>query len=36
MAKALSLEDKLASDKKPVKVGEDSTGLLLADNDVFV
>ena len=36
MARALSLENKLASDKKPVKVGEDSTGLLLADNDVFV
>tara|TARA_Y100000593_G_scaffold14293_1_gene27057 strand:- start:699 stop:1310 length:612 start_codon:yes stop_codon:yes gene_type:complete len=36
MAKVLSLENKLASDKKPVKIGEDSTGLLLADNDVFV
>ena len=36
MAKVLSLENKLASDKKPIKIGEDSTGLLLADNDVFV
>ena len=36
MAKVLSLENKLATDKKPVKIGEDSTGLLLADNDVFV
>ena len=26
----------LASDKKPVKIGDKSTGLLLADNEVFI
>ena len=32
----LRLENPLKSDRKPVKIGEDSTGLLLADNNVFV
>ena len=33
---ALSLENKLSSDRKPVKIGEDVSGLLLKDNRVFV
>ena len=33
---ALSLENRLSSDRKPVKVGEDVSGLLLKDNRVFV
>ena len=32
----LKLEKSLSSDKKPVKVGDDSTGLLLKDNKVLV
>ena len=32
----LRLDNRLASDKKPVKIGDDVTGLLLADNEVFV
>ena len=28
--------DRLSSDKKPVKIGDDVTGLLLSDNEVFV
>ena len=36
MANELKLENQLSSDTKPVKVGDDSTGLLLKDNDVEV
>ena len=32
----LRLDNRLSSDKKPVKIGDDVTGLLLADNEVFV
>ena len=32
----LRLDDRLSSDKKPVKIGDNVTGLLLADNEVFV
>ena len=34
--KNLRLDNRLSSDKKPVKIGDDITGLLLADNEVFV
>jgi hemin uptake protein HemP len=34
--KNLRLDNMLASDKKPVKIGDKSTGLLLADNEVFI
>ena len=33
---SLSLENRLSSDRKPVKIGEDVSGLLLKDNRVFV
>ena len=36
MANELILENPLSSDRKPVKVGDDSTGLLLADNEVYI
>ena len=36
MANELKLENPLSSDTKPVKVGDDSTGLLLKDNDVEI
>lgn len=32
----LRLDNSLASDRKPVKIGDDVTGLLLGDKDVFV
>ena len=32
----LRLDNRLSSDKKPVKIGDDISGLLLADKDVFV
>ena len=34
--KSLRLDNDLASDRKPVKIGDKTTGLLLADNEVFV
>ena len=34
--KNLRLDNMLTSDKKPVKIGDKSTGLLLADNEVFI
>ena len=34
--KNLRLDDILSSDRKPVKIGDDVSGLLLADKDVFV
>ena len=34
--KNLRLDDRLSSHKKPVKIGDDISGLLLADKDVFV
>jgi hypothetical protein len=34
--KNLRLDNRLSSDKKPLKIGDDVTGLLLADNEVFV
>ena len=36
MANELKLENPLSSDRKPVKVGNDSTGILLADNEVYI
>ena len=36
MANELKLENPLSSDRKPVKVGDDSTGILLEDNKVIV
>ena len=34
--KSLRLDNDLASDRKPVKIGDKTTGLLLSDNEVFV
>ena len=36
MANELKLENPLSSDRKPVKIGDDSTGILLEDNKVIV
>ena len=36
MAKVLQLENELSGDKKPIKVDNKSTGLLVSDSDVFV
>ena len=36
MAKILTLENTLSSDRKPIKIDNSSTGLLLADQDVYV
>ena len=34
--KNLRLENTLTNDRKPVKIGDDSTGLLLAGSDVYI
>ena len=36
MANELKLENELSKDKKPVKINDESTGLLLKDKDVIV
>ena len=36
MGKILTLDNKLSNDKKPIKIDEKSTGLLLSDNNVSV
>ena len=36
MANELKLEDHLSSDRKPVKINDETTGLLLSNEDVFV
>ena len=36
MAKVLQLDNELTSDRKPIKVGDKSTGLLVSDSNVFV
>ena len=36
MAKILQLDNELTSDRKPIKVGDKSTGLLVSNSNVFV